>query len=882
LGGGMLNETSSKQYAVYGERRTQLSAEATAALYSMARSQDLTLNSIIQGCWAILLSRYSGEEDVVFGVTVSGRPPELPKIESMVGVFINTLPLRISVEPGALLVSWLKSLQAQQLEMRQYEYCPLSQVHQWSDMPPGESLFDSTVAFENYPVGPELVESGRMLEVGEVRVVEKNNYSLTLLVTPGAQLSLWVIFDECRIRPAMMARLLDHLVTLLEAFPEGQGRRLSTFLPLSDIERHQALVEWNDTEHGCGVEDTVYGLFESQARIRPDTIAAVFEGSHLSYNELTGRSSRLARRLRFMGVGPEASVAVLVERSLSSAVAVLAVLKAGGVYVPLDPAFPKDRIRYMLEDARAAVLLTHNGLSERLPEHAAVTIDLDSEWEPPPHSGEDRERREPTGENLCYVMYTSGSTGRPKGVALSHRNLVNLILWQINNCAAPTSARALQFAPSSFDVSFQEMFSTWCSGGTLILISEDRRRDVSLLWRFATEEGIERLFLPVVVLQHIADVDQHDRLGGCVREIVTSGAQLKILPQVAEMFARLDALRLQNQYGPSETHAVTAVTLNGFPRDWPVLPTIGRAVHNTQVYLLDRDQNPVCAGALGEINIGGKCLARGYLGRPDLTAEKFIPDPYSEKPGQRLYRSGDLAHYRFDGAIEFAGRTDDQVKIRGFRVEPAEVEAVLIQHPGVREAAVLVEDDGRLGKRLISYLVSGENGRPSASALREFLSDSLPDFMAPSGFVFLDAMPLTLNGKLDRRRLAQLERPESESTNQYVAPVAQAEQTVAEIWGELLGLDQIGVNDNFFELGGDSLLAMKVVSRLRRIFQNEFPLRNLFEWPTVRGTVDMLASVCGDVEKVEEIARTYNDISRLSSDELRTLVFEEKAEGQEA
>jgi amino acid adenylation domain-containing protein/non-ribosomal peptide synthase protein (TIGR01720 family) len=881
LGGGVLEEAVLNGDVGYGEQRTQLSAEATTALQSMARRHDLTLNAIIQGCWAMLLSWYSGEQDVVFGVTVSGRPPELPNVESMVGVFINTLPLRVRVEPSALIIPWLKSLQAQQLEMSQHEYSPLVQVQQWSDLGPGQSLFDSTVAFENYPVRPELTNPGRMLEVDEIRVIEKNNYPVTLMVTPATELSLWLVFDERRIRCAMMARMLVHLVALLESFPEGQGRQLSTFLPLSDIERHQVLVEWNDTEHVSGGEAMVHELFGAQARISPDAIAAVFEDSHLSYEELAGRSDRLAQQLRSMGVEPESPVAVVVERSLTTAVAVLGVLKSGGVYLPLDPAYPRDRIGYMLEDARAAVLIAPESLAKGLADHKAALLDPDSGGGPFAGSGVARKCREAVAENLCYVMYTSGSTGRPKGVALSHSSLVNLIRWQMGKCQTPKSARVLQFAPSSFDVSFQEMFSTWCSGGTLILISEERRRDVSLLWQFVTHEAIERLFLPVVALQHIADVGQRDGLGACVREIITSGAQLRITPQVMEMFARLEGLLLQNQYGPSESHAVTAITLSGSALQWPALPPIGRVVDNAQVYVLDRHQNPVCAGVLGEVNIGGECLARGYLGRPDLTAEKFMPDPFGEEPGSRLYKSGDVARYGFDGVIEFAGRTDDQVKIRGFRVEPAEIEAVLSQHPDVRQAAVVIHDDDRSGKRLVSFVVSDQNEPPTASDLREFLSHSLPEFMVPSAIVFIDAMPLTSNGKLDRRKLAQFDQPESSPGEKYIAPVTEAEQTVARIWNEFLGFKQIGIDDNFFELGGDSLLAMQVVNTLRQVFQTEFPLRNLFEGPTVRATVDMIASAWGDIETVEEIARTYNNIGELTSAEVRGLLFDENAESQE-
>jgi amino acid adenylation domain-containing protein len=620
---------------------------------------------------------------------------------------------------------------------------------------------------------------------------------------------------------------------------------------LTDIEKHKLLVEWNNTYRDYPQDKCIHELFEATVERTPLSVAVVFEGEQLTYRELNARANQVAHYLQGLGVGPEVLVGICVERSLEMVVGVLGILKAGGAYVPLDPAYPSERLTFMLEDTQTSVLLTQARLVESLPPHSSRVVCLDTDWEVIARHSQSNPVSQVTTNNLAYVIYTSGSTGRPKGVAMSHRPLCNLLFWQLESSTVSTGAKTLQFAPLSFDVSFQEIFSTWCSGGTLVLISEELRRDAVVLLHFLSEKAIERLFLPFVALQLLAEVaDGQQAVPTSLREIITAGEQLKITRQIANWFTKLKSCTLHNHYGPSESHVVTAFTLTGSPSDWPALPPIGRPIANTQIYLLSAQLQPVPVGVPGELYIGGIALARGYLNRPDLTDERFIPNPFSDKPGERLYKTGDLACYLPDGNIEFLGRSDHQVKIRGFRIELGEIEAALWQHPSVREAAVMAREDVPGDKRLVAYVVHNpqDQGLQEQAAdlqveqvslaqkliphLRSFLQEKLPDYMVPSVFVMLDALPLTPNGKVDRRALPEPEfRPELSLT--FVAPRTPIEEMLASTWACVLGIEQVGVHENFFELGGHSLLATQVISRVRDTISIELPLRSLFEAPTI-------------------------------------------------
>ena len=690
----------------HGQEQLQLSEAVTSVLKSLAQEHELALNTLVNGVWALLLSRYSGEEDVVFGATRACRCSDLEGAESRVGLFINILPLRLHISPELSVLSLLKELQSQWITLRDYEHTPLVQVQKCSDMPPGTSLFESLVLFENDQLDCALHFQASSFSNREFKLLGQTSFPLTVAGYGGTELLLKIEYDRDCFEQATITQMLGHLQTMLTSMVANPEQRLADLPLLTETERHQLLVEWNATQADYPLDLCVHQLFEAQVERTPDAVAVVFEQEQLTYRELNAKANQLAHHLQSLGISPDVPVGICVERSLHLVVGLLGILKAGGAYVPLDPAYPQERLAFMLSDTQAPVLLTMIHLVETLPEHQAHVICLDTDWEANTDQRQENPASSVTPNHLAYLIYTSGSTGRPKGVAMSHHPLCNLLFWQLENSTLSVGAKTLQFSPVSFDVSFQESFSTWCSGGTLVLISDEVRRDPFRLLRFLTDKEIERLFLPFVALQQLAEVaDAQEAVPTSLCEVITAGEQLQITRQLANWFTKLKDCTLYNHYGPSESHVVTAFTLTGSPHDWPALPAIGRPIANTQIYLLNSQKQPVPIGVPGELYIGGVALARGYLNRPDLTAERFIANPFCDNPDARLYKTGDLARYLPDGNIEFLGRIDNQVKMRGYRIELGEIEALLSQHPAVQQSAVLVREDEPGNKRLVAYVV---------------------------------------------------------------------------------------------------------------------------------------------------------------------------------
>jgi len=578
-------------------------------------------------------------------------------------------------------------------------------------------------------------------------------------------------------------------------------------------------------------------LVEAQVRRTPDAPAAIYGKERLTYRALNERAESLAGVLKQLGVGPDVPVAICVERSLEMIIGVLGILKAGGAYVPLDPAYPKERLRLMLENARVPLLLTQTSLRRTvefgIPNLKVLCTD---ESISTTRNGQHPTTKTLTSSatNLAYIIHTSGSTGTPKGVAMPHRPLVNLLEWQLESSRLGRGARTLQFSSLSFDVSFQEIFSTWGAGGTLVLIDENLRRDPVALLDFITRQKIERLFLPFIALQQLAEsFDETGPPPACLREIITAGEQLQITPKIVRFFERLPDCTLHNHYGPSESHVVTAFTLNGPPKQWPALPSIGRPIPSARIYLLDEQRRPVTPGEAGEIYIGGDCLARGYLHRPDLTAERFIPDPFSDDPEAKVYKTGDLGRCQPDGNIEFLGRVDHQVKIRGYRIELGEIEATLREHSNIRDAVVVAREDQPGNKRLVGYFVPRAGQRTTPMELRQYLGEKLPEYMVPAFFVPLQSLPLTPSGKVDRNNLpAPVSDPETDSI--LSEPGTPTEKVLAEIWCDVLGVKRIGIEDDFFAFGGHSLLAAKLIVQIERRLHVTLPIINIFQSPTIK------------------------------------------------
>jgi amino acid adenylation domain-containing protein len=584
--------------------------------------------------------------------------------------------------------------------------------------------------------------------------------------------------------------------------------------------------------------ETLATLFERQAVDNAGAVAVEFPKSddlveRLTYAELNNRANQLAHHLRSLGAGPDVIVGISATRSIDLITAVLAVVKAGAAYLPLDPCYPRERLAVMIEDSGAAILLTEESRVANLPARGATVVCLDRFFAEASLtiSGDLVSKTGP--EDLAYIIYTSGSTGRPKGVAMPQGPLLNLLRWQKKNWSARPNARTLQFTSLNFDVSFQEIFSTWHAGGTLVLISERERRDSDELIRFIAQHKVERLFLPFVALKQLADAAvRGQNFPESLREVITAGEQLQITPQIREFFARLPECTLENQYGPSEAHVVTAFRLAGPSREWPVLPCIGSPIENVSIHILDSTMKPVTDGETGEVYIGGLCLARGYLNRPELTAERFIPDPLSKSAGERLYKTGDLGRWLPDGTIEFFGRADQQVKIRGFRIELGEIEAVLSSHPKIREVATVARETAPGEKQLVAYVVSN-NGPPDPRELRQFVAERVPPYAVPSLFVTLPALPLTPSGKVDRRALPEPGDVVSTTSDEVKMPRDPLEMQIKLVFEKLLNCRPVSIDTSFFEMGGDSLQALRLVVEIERVTGSKLPLEILYKAPSV-------------------------------------------------
>jgi amino acid adenylation domain-containing protein len=668
---------------------------------------------------------------------------------------------------------------------------------------------------------------------------------LTLLVVDADQgMTAAFVYNTDLFEAATIARMLGHFQIILEAMVADPEQRLSSLTLLTKTERQQLLVEWNDIKTDSPRDLCIHRLFEAQAQRTPDAIAVEFEHEQLTYVELNRRANQLAHYLRALGVGPEVLVAVCLERSLEMVIGLLAILKAGGAYVALDPTYPKERLAFMLKDAQVPVLLTMERLVAGLPECEARVIGLDSGWEAIASESEENPINATTPENLAYVIYTSGSTGQPKGVLVSHRSIADYCRTAQRYYELDASDGVLQFTSLSFDVSLEEILPTLIVGAKLVVMGTAVWRPAEFHRRIS-ELGLTVLNLPSAYWQELA------RQWAGVSELVPNiQPRLFIVggdtmsPDGLTLWQRtpLNSVRLLNAYGPTET-TITATAFEVSPRlcenrTFQRIP-IGRPLANREIYILDKYGNPVPVGVSGELYIGGAGLARGYLNRPELTAEQFIPNLFSEEPGARLYKSGDLARYLPDGNIEFLGRVDHQVKIRGFRIELGEIEAALDQHPAVREAVVLAPEDAPGERRLVAYVVAEHESRPTANELRSYLKEKLPEHMVPAVFVLLDALPLMPSGKVDRRALPapDLTRPELEKA--FVAPRDDLELQLAQIWEEVLGIRPVGVRDNFFELGGHSLLAVRLFALIEKRLGRKLPLTTVFQG----ATVEHLASV---------------------------------------
>jgi iturin family lipopeptide synthetase A len=823
----------------YGHHSVGLDPERARRLEAAARRGRVTLNTMLQGAWGVLLSRYAGEDEVVFGDTVWGRPPALPGVEEMVGLFNHALPLRLRVPGDARLGDWLRGVQVAHAEAREHEHVSTDQLREWSGVPPGTPLFESAFMFERYPVA-HAADDGGEPRIGRRRVVFRSPHPLTLVVYVAEVTQIVLNYDADRFDAGTVERMMGHLAALLERMAAAEDDvRLSSLGLLGEAERARVVEEWNRTDRPQPRERRVHRLIEAQAARTPESVAVVFRGTAFTYAELDARANRLARHLARRGAGPEVRVGVLLERSAEMVIALLAVLKSGAAYVPLDPAYPPERVGFLLHDSGASLLVTEAGLRGRLGAGAARAVCVDGDAVTIAGEPASAPPAEVDPGNAAYVIYTSGSTGRPKGVVVPHAAVCAFFAGMDERVGGTVPGTWLAVTHTGFDIHVLELWWTLARGFRVVVQPErERATPGETLERQIRRHGVTHLqCTPSLAAMLIAESGAR-ALSGLDRLLL--GGE----PMPPELAARItDVLPdgLLNLYGPTETtvwSATHAVQGGGVP-----VP-IGRPIANTRVYVLDAGMNPNPVGVAGELYIGGEGVARGYGARPGLTAGRFIPDPFSREGGARLYRTGDRARWRPDGTLEFLGRLDDQVKVRGFRIEPGEIEAVLRRDPAVRECAVMVREDAPGDRRLVAYVV----GEVDAQELRALLRATLPEYMVPAHILRMEALPLTPGGKRDSRALPAPPPPASVPRLHHDTGL---EARIAACWHEVLGVDAVGVEDNFFELGGHSLLLARLHAVLARDLRREVPLVELFRYPTVRSLAGWLQGGAADGGAVE-------------------------------
>jgi amino acid adenylation domain-containing protein len=817
----------------------EIPKDLTDRLRALSQREGATLYMTLLAAFQVLLHRYSGQDDLLVASPSAGR--DGVEMETMIGFFVNTMALRGNLAGNPTFRTLLHQIRETALGAFAHRDIPfeklveeLQPVRQMNRSPLCQVMF----VLQNTPAQefqlPRLRVSSRLIEVGE------SKFDLTLEVEEMAT-GLRCHLDYCTdlFAEDRMRRLLGHYQTLLEGIAANPDQRLGELPLLTPAERQQLLVEWNATAVDYPRDVCLHTLFERQVQKTPDAVAVVFGDQQLTYRELDARANQLAHHLITLGVKTESFVGVCCERSLEMVIALYGILKAGAAYVPIDPSYPADRLTFMLSDAATPVLLTQAKLRDKLPPQQGRVVCLDADW---PEIARQSPTAPVTGvaaENLAYMIYTSGSTGKPKGAMNVHRGIVNRLLWMQDAYQLTAADVVLQKTPFSFDVSVWEFFWPLLVGAQLVVAKPDGHRDPDYLVNLIVEKQVTVLHFVPSMLQYFLAADDVERCRS-LRHVICSGEALSYELQ-ERFFTRLGA-QLQNLYGPTE--AAVDVTAWTCPREGSLrFVPIGKPIANTQTYILDKNLTPLPIGVPGELHLGGVQVGRGYHNRPELTAEKFIPDPFRREPGARLYKTGDLCRFLPDGNIEYLGRLDRQVKIRGFRIELGEIQAVLEQHPQVRESVVVAREDAPGDKRIVAYVVGKNSVGPNAAELREFIGQKLPEYMVPSAFVRLWMLPLSPNGKVDVRALPVPQMGNGQPAAERVAPRTATEKLVAGIWQELLRVPPMCIHDSFFALGGHSLLAVQAITRLRAALKLELPLRVLFEKPTVAELASHLDSL---------------------------------------
>ncbi len=807
-----------------------LSPELSKKLNQIARENQVTVNTFIQAAWGILLSAYLNETDVVFGATVSGRPPQLRGVENMVGMFINTLPVRVKFDVRQPVIEIVKALQKQAAATRDVEHTPLVEIQGWLNLPRDLPLFDTIVVFENYPVDSTMQGVQGSVKFSEISSFEKSNYPISLIAAMKDVLSVKIAYENARVDAQQVKLLASQLETILQTLIENPSQPVGRLSLLDAQQRKQMLEEWNPPSIPFESNNTIHQIFEQTVARLGEQPAVVFEDTTLTFAELNRRANRVAHALLDTGLVPETPVGLCLDRSVEMIVGLLGILKAGGAYVPLDPNYPLERLQFTVKDTGMTVMLSlekHKNILQNLPVNV-ILLDADN---PVLQEQSDQNPEIPVHpEQMCYIIYTSGSTGQPKGVMIQHRSVLNLAANLKKIIYEPLKLERAKISlntPLIFDASMQRIIMM-IFGHTLHIVPEAIRGDGEAMVRFFETHEIDVADGVPSQLKLMIEAGLLNNEGYAPTAFTTGGEALDV--DLWQKIQKQEKIQFFNMYGPTECTVDASITpvRNAGPQ-----PTIGRALYNTRFYVLNKNLEPVPIGAPGELYVSGEGLARGYLKRPDLTAQAFLPDPFANSPGARMYRTGDLVRWRPDGMLEFLGRVDHQVKLRGFRIELGEIENVLRKHPQIKDAVVLLREDEPGNAMLVAYLITAESDSfIDRLMLRQYLREHLPEYMVPAAFVLMESFPLTPSGKIHHRFFPKPQEGDFSGVEK-ILPRTAVEELLATLWKDILKVKEVGANDNFFDLGGHSLLATQLASRVRDAFEVELPLRQIFETPVL-------------------------------------------------
>ncbi|MBH8554250.1 amino acid adenylation domain-containing protein [Nostocaceae cyanobacterium CENA357] len=810
--------------------------------------------SFLLACWQILLWHLTQENNIAIATAVDGRKYE--ELHSALGLLTQYLPI----------VSQLNETNTFS-DVWQQVKDSLREIYKWQESFTWQGSTASNFlpfCFEFDSICTNFKTDHVSFAIDEIYTCSNRFHVKLSGIRRENSLVMEFHYDANLLSEQYILRLVSQFQTLLQSVLAQPQTLIGKLEILSAEEKHLLLVDFNQTQTDYPQDKCVHQLFAEQVQKTPNNIAVVFGEQQLTYAELNTRANQLAHHLQKLGVGAEVLVGLCCDRSFDMLIGILAILKAGGAYVPLDPTYPQERLSFMLQDSQVSVLLTQQKLLSRLPQYPTHTLCIDTEW--PQSESQENPLSSVHPANLAYVIYTSGSTGKPKGTMIPHQGLVNYLSWSTQAYAVAQGSGAPVNSSIGFDATITSLFSPLLVGQKVVLLEEEQEIE-ALSTILSSQSNFSLVKITPAHLEILSQLLPQERTTQQTRALIIGGEAL-LGKTLAFWQTYAPDTRLINEYGPTETVVGCCVYEASAETYLPGAVPIGRPIANTQLYILNQHLQPVPIGVSGELYIGGAGVARGYLNRPELTAEKFISNLFSQEPGSRMYKTGDLARYLEDGTIEYLGRIDNQVKIRGFRVELGEIESLLSQYPNVRSQAVIVREDQPGDQRLVAYIVP-DTEKPTPKDLRNFLQTQLPEYMIPSVFVILEALPLTTNGKVNRQALPA---PEQIRTQIYVAPRTSAEEIVTGIWAEVLGITQVGIDDNFFDLGGHSLLATQVIARLRQIFQVELPLRGLFDAPTPEMMVHLIANMLGERAIVEEIAQTWQELAQLSPEEMAAML----------